>query len=722
MYRPLILEFAELKVLDTLFHIRGPLPVGNEIVIAAIDEKSLDELGRWPWPRSILASLIDKITSFDSKIIGIDLVFPEPEINPAAEKIKQLREKILSSQPNNKRIAKFITETIQEIDNDRLLARSIKNSKRTILSYFFHFTDEGLGHITEEQLTLSLNRIKDSKYNAIRYANSQATKFRLNQAILAEANIKLLSESANGMGYINFIPDLDGTIRRAHLVATFQDLTFPFFSFQILKEINKKPSYFFIDENGVSKVGLGELQIPVGREGELLINYNGPANTFKHISVTDILNHRVEPSELKDKIVLIGSTAAGIYDIWVTPFSTVFPGVEVHANILENFLHNHFLQIPAFSGWYSLFTLAIIGIVLGLSLHRINALSGFLLIAVLIGGICFFNYYQFKENGYWLSSVYPLLQTFTLYLGISVHRYYTEEKEKKYVRKVFGQYVSPKIIEELINDPAKLNLGGEKKILTAFFSDIKEFSTISESLSPEMLVELLNVYMSEMCEIILKYDGTIDKFEGDAIIAFFGAPIDYPDHAEKACLCAVEMQKKLTLMREKWREEEQHELFMRIGLNTGPMVVGNMGSKFRMDYTIMGDSVNLASRLEGANKLYGSEIMISESTYEAAKQAIEARFLDFIRVVGKNEPVKVFEVLDIKGKLNKEYYKKAEIYNHGIEYYRQKKWGEGQSKFENVLKLDPSDGPAALYAKRCQEFKKNPPPADWDGVFTLKSK
>ncbi len=311
-------------------------------------------------------------------------------------------------------------------------------------------------------------------------------------------------------------------------------------------------------------------------------------------------------------------------------------------------------------------------------------------------------------------------------MGNLVQQYYVGSKEKRFIKNAFQHYLSPTVIKQLTENPNLLKLGGEKKVLTAFFSDVASFSTISEKLTPEELVNLLNEYLTDMTDIVLEFEGTVDKFEGDAIIAFFGAPVSFEDHARRACLVSIDMQKRLAELRKKWSHEKHwpknvHNMRMRIGLNTGPMVVGNMGSKTRMDYTMMGDSVNLASRLEGANKQYGTYNMISEFTYEAAKDYIEARELDLIRVVGKSEPVKVYQLLCRKGELPEDSNKLYKIFSKGIELYREQRWDDAILKFEDALKLN-DDEPSKRYIERCNQFKINPPQKDWDGVFTLTSK
>ena len=286
----------------------------------------------------------------------------------------------------------------------------------------------------------------------------------------------------------------------------------------------------------------------------------------------------------------------------------------------------------------------------------------------------------------------------------------------------FSHYLSPKVIDSIIKNPEAIKLGGESRRITTFFSDVAKFSTISESLSPTELVSLLNEYLSEMTDIILGYDGTVDKFEGDAIMAFFGAPQVFPDHAARACFAALDMQRKLSEMRARWREQGRHELFVRMGMNTGEAVVGNMGSRTRMDYTVMGDSVNLASRLEGANKFYSTGIMISEFTRADAGDAIEVRQLDRIRVVGKEEPIVVYELLARKGELDSDTRDMLEKYDAGLDHFKEREWDKARSLFRAGLKIIPGDGPCATYVERCTKFMKSPPSRNWDGVYRMKTK
>ncbi|MFC1556437.1 CHASE2 domain-containing protein [candidate division KSB1 bacterium] len=421
------------------------------------------------------------------------------------------------------------------------------------------------------------------------------------------------------------------------------------------------------------------------------------------------------------KVFVYGLTAAGTHDLNPMPYNNRYPMVGLYANIFSMLTTRNFLYEAG--PWVNLSLLFIFGIVMGVSVPRFKPLTGVLIALALLAGFLISAQILFQKFGLVINVFGPIIVIAVGYTSITVYNFFSEEKEKKMIRGIFSRYVTKSVVDELIKHPDMVKLGGEKKVLTVFFSDVAGFTTLSEKLEPEELVAHLNEYLTVMSNIILKYDGMIDKYEGDAIMAVFGTPVMYEDHAARACLVSLEMQDELVKLREKWREEGKPELYVRIGLNTGPMVVGNMGAADRLDYTVMGDSVNLGSRLEGANKQYGTYIMISESTLEAAKDTVEVRFLDSLRVKGKLKPVNVYEVL---GKaddgLPDSMVKMREYYEMGIEKYLDKDWNAGIGHFEKVLEIKPDDGPAKVYVDRCIMYKENPPPSDWDGVFTMTTK
>jgi adenylate cyclase len=539
-----------------------------------------------------------------------------------------------------------------------------------------------------------------------------------------------LTMASHSMGYTNPHPDGDGVNRQIPLFKNIIFNSYPALSLAMAcdllgvsrDQVKVVPGHY---------IALGDtIRIPVhrqsGTDGWMMINYYGDFKTFRYISYYDVLKRRVAKELFKDKIILVGASAAGLMDLRATPIQAVYPGVEIHATLIQNIINNDFL-VKA-NPWVDFIFVVILGILAGTMALLFKPIWAALLNILLVAAYFFFSYQVFTNQDLWIEIVRPVMTILFTYMGIMIYRYLTEEKEKKFIRGAFQHYLSPTVIAQLTENPNLLKLGGQKKILTAFFSDVAGFSTFSEKLTPEDLVKLLNEYLTEMCDIILKYEGTVDKFEGDAVIAFFGAPIPYDDHARRACWVSLEMQQvMMPALREKWSKESHWpdivpKMRMRIGLNTGAMVVGNMGSRTRMDYTMMGDSVNLAARLEGVNKQYGTYIMISEYTLAAAADFIEVRMLDKIRVMGKSEPVKVYELLARKGELSDVDRRMTATFEAGLELYQTQQWDAAIAKFKETMEIKPGDPPSEKYIERCEDFKKTPPPAGWDGVYAMTSK
>ena len=374
------------------------------------------------------------------------------------------------------------------------------------------------------------------------------------------------------------------------------------------------------------------------------------------------------------------------------------------------------------SGLITVLGVMAVGLILLVSVPKLSAAAGGGIALALAGTVVVSHYVLFSHYRIVVDTVPPLLETFLVYASLGIYRFITEEREKRYIQSAFGQYLSPQVIEEIIRDPSKLELGGSRRELTVIFSDLADFSRIAESMDAEELVPFLNRYLSRMSGVIQKYDGTLDKYEGDAIIAFFGAPIHYADHAARCCLAALEMQDELGKMRREWEKEGKPALTMRIGINSGMMAVGNFGSDTRMAYTIMGDSVNLAARLEGANKQYATQTMISSYTYEHCKDIVEVRELDTLRVVGKKEVVTVYELLCKKGGLKPDKEKILSLYGEGRAFYMAREWQSAIDRFGEILDMDINDGPALTYMERCMDFKQRPPDKKWDGTYIMKDK
>jgi len=715
------LRFMELKALDLRILSRGAVPSCGKVVIAVIDEKSLSELGRWPWPRSTVARLVDSLNGYGAKAIGFDIVFSEPENNSNLRALEQIKREVDKAGVMDPRLADILSRKKMLEDTDNQLAQSIRKAQNVTLGYFFHTSSRDVSHLSEKEVTEKAENIGNSRYSMVR------TRAAPDEAALIHAygvvpNLPELSETAENSGYFNAFPDIDGSIRWSPLLIKFRDNYYSSLALSLLLQYLDWPMLSVnMAEFGVESIRIDDLRIPTDESGRLLVNYLGPAKTFPHYSIVDIIQKRLAPELFKDKMVIVGATATGIYDLRVTPFGAVYPGVEIHATVIDNILRQNFLIQ---SGWTSFLDAGIIillGLLMGIVIPRLKAFQGVLVSLVILAAFISANALIFAHYNIWLNLVYPVLTILLIYMGITVYRYVSEEREKKKVRGAFQRYLNASVVNELLKDPAKLKLGGDKKNLTVLFSDIRGFTTISESLAPESLVRLLNEYLTAMTEIVFKYDGLLDKYIGDAVMAVFGAPLEQPDHALRACNTALDMMDRLKTLQEKWEAEGWPFVDIGIGVSTGDMVAGNMGSEMRFDYTVMGDSVNLGSRLEWINKEYGTNIVISQFTHEIVKDVLCCRELDAVRVKGKKQPIKIYELLGRKE--NEDFWRELiSLFQAGLEHYKASRWDEAIAVFQSVLAVRPGDLPSRLYIQRCDTLRANPPEAPWDGVFTMTTK
>jgi adenylate cyclase len=715
------LRFMELKSLDLRMLSRGPVPSGGETVIAVIDEKSVSELGRWPWPRTTIAKLIDTLKSYGAKAVGFDVVFAEPGDNSSLKTISSLSSEIKRLGIQNPGLSRLLAGKKMFADTDAVLARSIKKAANVTLGYFFHTSQEEVAHLTAAEIEAEIENISGSQYPFVE-AKETPDDSLLISAYAAVPSIKLLSEAAENCGYFNAFPDSDGVIRWSPLVIKFQDGYYCSLALSLLMQYLNWPMLCVqMASYGVEGVQIGDILVPTDETGRLLINYLGPAKTFPHYSISDIIQRRLPADYFRNKMVIVGATATGIYDLRVTPFSAVYPGVEIHANVIDNILHQNFLEQSGCTVFLDICSIVLLGLVIGLALPRLKAVRGMLLSLFMMVLYVSVNVFLFTHFKMWLNIVYPVLTMLTIYFGITVYRYMTEEKEKKKIRGAFQHYLTASVINEMLRDPSKLKLGGDKKELSVLFSDIRGFTTVSESLTPEELVCLLNEYLTAMTDVVFKYSGLLDKYIGDAVMAVFGAPVNQPDHALRASKTALDMMSELRRLQKKWAGEGRPVLNIGVGVNSGDMVVGNMGSEMRFDYTVMGDSVNLGSRLEGLNKEYGTNIIISESTYLAVKDELFCRELDAVRVKGKLHPIKIYELLCEK-KDSAPFESFVKLFEEALAKYKQGLWDEAIGAFQKVLEVKLGDPPSLLYIRRCQELKEHPPEGTWDGVYTMTKK
>jgi adenylate cyclase len=459
---------------------------------------------------------------------------------------------------------------------------------------------------------------------------------------------------------------------------------------------------------------------PDFENNRMLINFFGEPGAYERLSFSDVYHGNIDSSYFNNKIVLIGYAASDSYDHFIVPISNqAMPGVEIHANLIQSIIMRDYIYYQ--DDFSAVIIILILSIITGLFLYKFKIHIATILVALLAISYLFLSVLYSIQSGIILKILYPIIAISAVYIGIVVVYYRTEEKSRKWITSIFGKYVSPIIIENLIKNPDAINLGGEKKNITIFFSDIRGFTTISEKLDPEDLVHLLNEYLTEMTSVILQNQGLVDKYMGDAIMAFWGAPLDQPNHAALSCISSLAMIDKLKYLQKKWKNEGIPSFDIGIGLNSGDAIIGNMGSMNRFDYTAMGDNVNLASRMEGLNKIYGTNIIITENTYNIIKDDFETRQLDKVRVKGKKKAILIFELISKKGKLNEKQEKFITLYEQALAHYFSQEWKQAiKSLIKSYAIIN--DPASQLLISRCKAFIDNPPSKDWDGVWEMKTK
>ena len=734
------LQRIEQSSLDLRFGLRGSRPHDPRIVIVGIDEKTLQHVGSFPIPRTNYAALVNQLSADGARVIAFDETFPTPESNPAQQALIALQQEVGSSSPA---IQEKIENLKRSSDADAEFAEAIKKSGTVILGHIFLDSERAKSadpKLAEKYFNIVWGKtfpqvLKDPKENDPHFNLGEAWK--LNGGVVAEgveADIPELAEAAASYGFLDINQDTDGTLRHATLIERYQDQDFfPSLAVQAVRLYENIPDQdvaAYISDNGITAIQLGSHTIRHAPNGTALINYTGPYHTYQDYSMWDVISGKVPPGDFRGKIVLVGATALGIGDIRVTPFqgqASTYMGVEVHANIIDNLLHGNergrgFLIRGDEEWWTDIGFILFFGIGFGFLFSRLSPLYSTISMLAALAFYFWFAYYMFAEQGRWVSFVIPAGTLAANYAAITSFRMIFEEREKRKLRKSFSQYLSPGVIALIEKDPQKyIRPGGQSKDLTVMFSDIRDFTSLSERLTPDEVVQLLNEYLGEMTDAVFATDGTLDKYVGDAIMAFWGSPYPQDDHAFRGCSCALQMIQRLEKLNQKWKSEGRSPIAIGIGLNSGPMNVGNMGSARRLAWTVMGDNVNLASRLEGINKEYRTRIIISETTYRQVSAHFVCRDLDKIRVKGKTQPVNIYELLDVATEKSK-YESLLARFDDALAAYRSQDWNRAAAKFRLLLEEFPNDGPAQIFLQRSLDYLHRAPDEEWDGVYVMKTK
>ncbi len=706
-----LLELYDMKALDLRHRLRGPVPASGEVVIVAVDEASLAELGRWPWPRARLATLVDRLTEGGARAIGFDVLFDQPDPSVDHETLHH----VLETEPQSA----GELEAALLAYNDARMAAALRASGRVVLAHFFD-----LGPTAPDTPTTGdAATIPEIAAQVAAGANvgiiPAATAFHGNIAILANA--------AAGTGHYNFLPDGDGAFRRVPMVVRLDKRYTGALSLETFRRFaGVAAASMTVEGYGVAALRVGATEIPVDEAGELWINYLGPKErTFRYIRASDVIAGRLPEGAVDGKIVLVALTAVGS-DRRASPFSAEMPAVEIHATVIDNILQRQSLHRPSWIIPLEAGVVLLLGALVG-SFLRIPGAWGFCASAGLLIAYAWGTQQLFERRGLVLSALYPVGAIGFAVLGGGIVRYLGEEREKRRIRDTFRLYLDPEVTEQLAREPERVRLGGDRCTVTVFFSDIRGFTTNVEALQersgPEEVAKLMNEYLTAMTNILFEHRGLLDKYIGDAVMALWGAPVAVPDHAKRACQTALHMLDALAPLNQRWRTLGWPHVAIGIGIDTGEVVVGNFGSATRFNYTAMGDHVNLASRLEGLNKTYRTRILLSETTQREVADDFVCREVDRVEVKGKHRSVTIYELLgpiaaDTDGSRRRLAAGFAEV----LAAYRARDWEGAEARVARFTAEWGCDGPAAELARRIRELRAAPPDEGWDGVYRPKEK
>lgn len=695
-----VFEVLDTRAIDLRLRYRGPISPADEIAIVAVDDASIARIGRWPWPRSTVARLVDAISAAGPAVIGFDVVQAEDSVAPV---FRALRDRVDDVDAATwSRVESALRQWNEEDEN---LAAAIRRADNVVLGYYF------------DPRNRTATDFVPTPYTAIRGVGESLDLGPIPEMHGAVANLPVFADAARATGFFNVFPDArDGIFRRAPLALRHGNTVALPLSIAMLRVYwNDAPAVLSVAPFGVESARIGQHEVELAEDGRMLINFRGPRRTFRHVSAADVLEGRVNPDRLRGKLALVGVTAAAVADVRATPFDGTFPGVEIHATVIDNVLREDYLQKPDFFVTLEIAFVLVAALALGWTLQHARGISGAAAAAAVVVGYLGGSQALFESSGLALGLIFPLGSIGLIYFVVSIEQFAAERGEKKQIRDAFSLYVAPEVVRHVSDSSILLGLGGEKRKLTVLFSDIRGFTSLSERVRPDQLVEMVNEYLGAMTTILFAHQGTLDKYIGDSVMAFWGAPLPCEAQAERACTAAIAMVERTRTLADEWEHRGWPRIEIGVGIHTGEMVVGNFGSEKRLTYTAIGDGVNLASRLEGLTKRYGARIIASESTIREAGDAIVAREVDQVRVRGRHEPTHIYEVLGSSSERER-WSLSIERFARGLDAYRSRRWTDAREAFESVLALDPSDATARLYISRCEVYPVKEPGPTWDAV------
>ena len=689
----------------------APRVQDDRIAIVDIDEASLKAVGRWPWSRDKMVQLVDRLyNDYEIAAMGFDIVFAEPDISSGISILDQLSSKELADDPQ---FLQRYAALRPSLDYDARFAETLSGKP---LSLGYYFITPGL----PEGVT-----------GALPAPNLPASVMGASEPDLIEAtgygsNLPLFQKAAGIAGYFSVIPDEDGTIRRLHMLTRYRGGLYESFSSATLRAaMGADPLAAGLEESSFLGrtyrqpwVEIAGIRLHLNTDASAWVPYRAGA-PFPYVSAMEVLAGRTKKGVLENRVVLVGTSAPGLLDLRATPFSRAFPGVEIHAHMIAGILDGTTIYTPAWAQDARLVVTLVAGLLLAFALPIIGPTYGLALSLLLLAGLVTGQYVAWQKH--WsLPMATPLVAVIGLYVLSAAYGFLAETRNKRQITKLFGQYVPPELADKMSQNPTHYSMEGQSREMTVLFSDIRGFTNFSESLPPTELAEVLNAYLSTMTRIVQDNRGTIDKYIGDAVMAFWNAPLDMADHAEQAVQTALDMQAALPELNRQFAARGWPEVKIGVGVNSGRMSVGNMGSEFRLSYTVMGDAVNLGSRLEGITKQYGVGILATETTV-AADPAHQFMKIDVVRVKGKEKPVAIYQPLGRKGELREDASKMAQLFEAAFDLYQKQDWDAAASLLKEMVAIAPC-GLCDTYLDRIAHFRANPPAADWDGVFVYTTK
>lgn len=679
--------------------------ITSPVAIIDIDDKSLAAEGRWPWPRAKLGLLVKRLQEEGVVVVAMDIMFSEKEHDIASVVIDELNKRKIATPALNDALLKIQPELDNDLQFSKVLAQ-----QDTVLGMTFLPRPETSGLLPPAILTLTTPEEK---------------KLGFVDAAGYLSNIDVIQAAAKNAGFINVYPDADGIIRRVPLLIRYKDKLYPSLALGAVKlfllaNISLVTGQYDNSQQ-LEGVKVGENTIPTDALSQVLVPFRGKSFTFPYFSATDVINKHIPNNALAGKIIFLGTSATGLGDLRATAIQGVYPGVEVQASIADGLIENHFSYKPEWTAGAEISITVVLGIILALLFPYFGPRTLATLTILIPICLVFFNNWLWSKTGLIIFVLVPILLTIILAIMNTVYGYLFETRKREHLKEMFGQYVPAKHIDAMLKAKDSFSLSGEDREMTVLFADIRNFTTISEPMIASELKDMLNQFFTPMTEIIFNYKGTIDKYIGDLIMAFWGAPLEDKDHAEHALSAALDMQTKVDQLKPIFAARGWAEVNIGIGLNTGIMSVGDMGSQFRRNYTVLGDAVNLGSRVESLTKFYGVKIMVSEFTVKDQTKFI-FRLLDRVRVKGKKIGLGIYEVVCRKAEASNALVEEINLSNKAMECYFNQNFNEAERLFNQLHTTHPDVTIYHLYIERLNEFKKNPPPAAWDGVYVHATK